>query len=364
MQLALDLAFKAYGKTSPNPMVGAVIVKDGEIIGQGYHQKAGTFHAEIHALNEAGEKAKGATMYVTLEPCCHKGRTGPCTEAVIKAGIKKVYIAMLDPNPLVAGKGVARLNEAGILTEVGLLEDKAQKLNEIFITYMTKGRPFVLLKVAMSLDGKIATKTGDSRFITGEMARNYVHQLRNSFKAILVGINTVLKDDPALTTRLFNQESKDPIRIILDSEAKTPLEARILNQASNSSTIIVVSKKAPLEKINQLENKGAKIIHQKNNDGKIDLRALLKELKIMEIDSILVEGGGQVHASFLEDRLADKILWFIAPKIIGGKMAPSPVSGEGIDLLKEAVNLERLSLDFFGEDIGIKAYLKNPQGLK
>lgn len=355
----MSLAAKAKGRTSPNPLVGAILVKDGMVVGQGYHTGAGTPHAEIHALNMAGSQAQGATLYVTLEPCCHQGRTGPCTEALIQAKVAKVVAAMLDPNPLVAGKGMARLQKAGIVTKVGLLEEQARTLNEVFITYMTQKRPFVLLKAAMSLDGKIATRTGESQWITGEEARIYGHQLRDCYDAILVGINTVLADNPSLTTRLPGRRGKDPVRIILDTEARTPPKALVLRQDSPASTLVVISAKAPEERVQALKNAGAKILKQELCQGRIDIKALLQDLAAREMTSLLVEGGGQVHASMLAAGVVDKVVWLIAPKLIGGSSAPGPVGGMGIASLQDAVELKQVSMKRFGADIGVIGYVQN-----
>ncbi len=357
MSMALELAARAAGRTAPNPMVGAVVVKDGKIVGKGYHARAGTPHAEIHALREAGGEARGATLYVTLEPCCHHGKTGPCTEAVIEAGITRVVAAMTDPNPLVAGKGLKRLQESGIEVVWGLMEDEARNLNEVFVKYITTRRPFVVLKAAMTLDGKIATKSGDSRWITGALSREYVHRLRDRYDAIMVGINTVLADNPSLTTRLPGGEGRDPARIVLDSAARTPPDARLITQDSRAPVIIAVTAAAPGERIKALEAAGARVIVQQKNYGRVDIAALMSALASMEITSLLVEGGGQVHASFLESRVADKVVWFIAPKLIGGVSAPGPVSGDGVELLNEAIRIERVNVKSFGEDICVEGYL-------
>lgn len=357
MKIALELAARAAGRTAPNPMVGAVVVKDGKVVGQGYHARAGTPHAEIHALGEAGGEARGATLYVTLEPCCHHGKTGPCTEAVIEAGISRVVAAMTDPNPLVAGKGLERLREAGIEVVSGLLEEEARSLNEVFVKYITTRRPFVVLKAAMTLDGKIATRSGDSRWITGAPAREYVHRLRDRYDAILVGVNTVLADNPSLTTRLPGGDGRDPVRIVLDSAARTPPGARIITQDSRAPVIIAVTAGAPGERVKALEEAGARVIIQNQKHGRVDIPALLRALASMDITSLLVEGGGQVHASFLESGAADKVVWFIAPKLIGGVSAPGPVSGRGVELLAEAIRVERVNVKSFGDDICVEGYL-------
>lgn len=357
MQEALDLAAKAMGRTSPNPMVGAVVVRDGRVVGRGYHMRAGTPHAEIHALREAGSDARGATLYVTLEPCCHHGRTGPCTEAVIEAGISRVVMAMTDPNPLVAGKGAQRLREAGVQVECGVLEQQARRLNEVFIKYITTRLPYVVMKTAMSLDGKIATAGGESKWITGPGAREFVHRLRDRYDAILVGVGTVLADDPSLTTRLARGEGKDPVRVILDSRARTPCRAKVITQVSGAPTIIVTTPGAPRENLRQLRDSGAEIVEIPAGAGGVDLVALLRELGRREITSLLVEGGAGVNGSFITQGLVDKVYWFVAPKIIGGAGAPGPVGGEGISSLPEAPAVEDISIKLYGQDICIEGYL-------
>lgn len=361
MRVALNLARNAQGRTSPNPLVGAVIVREGRIVGAGWHRKAGTPHAEIHALNMAGDLAQGATLYVTLEPCSHHGRTGPCAEAVVKAGIKRCVIAMGDPNPKVAGKGIAILEQAGIEVRCGVLEEEARELNEVFLKWITTKRPFVVLKTAMSLDGKIATATGKSQWITGEAARRRGHEFRDIYDSILVGIGTVLADDPSLTTRLPGQTGKNPVRIIVDSQGRTPLTAKVLTDGQ-ARTIIAVAGQAPAERIAALREAGAEVItafDQSNADrSKVDLSILLDKLGAMEISSVYVEGGGTVNFSLLQAGLVDKVHAFIAPKLIGGKSALTPVEGEGFAELSEAVELERMTTEMVGEDILLTGYVK------
>ncbi|WP_066639285.1 bifunctional diaminohydroxyphosphoribosylaminopyrimidine deaminase/5-amino-6-(5-phosphoribosylamino)uracil reductase RibD [Desulfolucanica intricata] len=361
MQMALDLAARARGRTSPNPMVGAVLVKNGSVIGSGYHKRAGTPHAEIHALREAGDKAEGATLYVTLEPCCHHGRTGPCTEAVLAAGIKRVVIAMTDPNPLVAGKGIERLQSAGVEVSTGVMAEEAQQLNEVFIKYITTRLPFVVLKTAMSLDGKIATYTGHSKWITGPGARNYVHQLRDSYDAILIGIGTLLADNPSLTTRLEGRDGKDPVRIIVDSMARTPPDAKVITQKSEAATIIAVTEQAPKERVRKLNEAGAEILVA-GNGPRVDLTYLMQALAVREITGVLIEGGAEISASALNLGLVDKLIWFIAPKIIGGREAPGPVGGHGAVKASEAIQLNCISIKHFEEDICIEGYISNRGG--
>lgn len=348
MRRALELAHMAEGDTSPNPMVGAVIVDgDGNIAGEGYHHKAGQPHAEINALAAAGDKAKGATVYVTLEPCSHYGRTGPCCEALIKAGVKRVVSAVTDPNPLVAGRGLNRLREAGIEVTEHVCEDEAKKLNEKFFFWITHKRPFVSLKYAMTLDGRLAAAGGDSKWITGTEARTYAHYLRKTHDAVLVGKNTVLQDDCELTTRMV--EGKNPVRIVLDSKAAIPLNAKILN--GEAKTIIAVSEAAPQDKLDELQkltNVEVLILPQRN--GHLDLQALLEKLAAMEITSVLVEGGSEVHGAFIDAGLAERVYAFIAPKIIGGKNAIGPVGGIGSTDMSKALKLRDVEYKQLGAD--------------
>lgn len=362
MRMALDLAAKATGRTSPNPMVGAAVVRNGQIVGEGYHARAGTPHAEVHALRRAGDNARGSTLYVTLEPCCHYGRTGPCTEAIIKAGIDRVVLAMADPNPLVAGKGVQRLRESGIKVDCGIMENEARKLNEVFIKFITTRLPFVVMKTAMSLDGKIATTRGESQWITGPKAREYVHHLRDRYDAILVGVGTVLADNPSLTTRLPGVQGRDPVRIILDSMASSPVKSKVFNQQSESSTIIVTSPEAPADKVSALRDAGAEIIQVPLDENGINLLLLLQELGSREITSVLVEGGAKVNGSFTYNKLVDKVYWFIAPQIIGGDAAPSPVGGKGIPILNDALQISDITMHSLGKDICIEGYVDKRSG--
>jgi diaminohydroxyphosphoribosylaminopyrimidine deaminase/5-amino-6-(5-phosphoribosylamino)uracil reductase len=348
MRLALDLARKAKGRTSPNPMVGAVIVRDNEIVGTGYHHKAGTPHAEVHAITDAGNETKGATIYVSLEPCSHYGRTGPCTEAIIKAGISRVVMAMPDPNPKVDGKAI--LESHGVEVTTGILEDEARKLNEFFVKYITTKLPFVILKTAMSLDGKIATRSGKSKWITSEDSRRIVHQIRDEVDAIIVGIGTVIADDPSLTTRLTDGDGHDAIRIILDSHARIPLESKVLNLNSTAKTIIVVSPLAPDDKINKIRQRAEVLVVPEKN-GRIDIQELMINLAKMEITSVLIEGGSEVNASAIKSGIVDRIMFFIAPKLFGGREAPGPIGGDGIDDPSEAIKLNDISVTQVGEDI-------------
>ena len=357
MERALALASKARGRTSPNPLVGAVIVRDGEIVGTGYHQKAGDAHAEIHALNQAKELAAGATMYVTLEPCCHWGRTPPCTESVIRAKIATVFVAMKDPNPQVAGNGIRQLEEAGIPVQVGICEEESRQLNEVFIKYITTQYPFVILKSAISLDGKIATASGESQWITSEASRLKGHEVRAQVDAILVGVGTVLQDNPSLTARLPERQNEDPIRIVVDSRGRTPLEAKIFNPESNAGTLIAVTKNAPSEKIEALKSAGADVLTLEEAEGRVCLRALMRELGRKEITSVLIEGGGEINAAALQAGIVDKLMFFVAPKLIGGKDAPGPIGGVGIVRLAEAFELRDVKTSPIGTDFLIEGYL-------
>ena len=356
LRLALKLASRARGKTSPNPLVGAVIVKNGQIIGKGYHQRAGEPHAEIIALAEAGEKAVGADLYLNLEPCSHYGRTPPCVEAIIKSKIKRVFIGMQDPNPLVNGKGIQKLKEAGIWVKTGILEEECRRLNEIFIKYITTRCPFVILKAAASLDGRIAAVSGDSKWITNKKSRHYVHRLRNQVDAVLVGIGTVQKDDPQLTTRLQNRRGKDPIRIIVDSTLKISLQARVFNPQSKALTIIATTPKASPKKIKAIEKQGAKVLVIPSQK-RVNLQQLMKTLGEEKITSVLIEGGSQINTSALQEGIVDKVVFFYAPRIIGGKKAPQIVSGEGVSKVEDSILLHRIKTRRFGDDVMIEGYI-------
>ena len=356
MEHALTLASQARGYTSPNPMVGAVIVKDGEIVGEGYHQKAGEAHAEIHALNQAKGLAEGATMYVTLEPCCHWGRTPPCTESLIRAKLANVFVSMKDPNPQVAGKGIRQLHEAGIRVQVGLCEEKSQQLNEVFIKYITTQCPFVILKSAISLDGKIATASGESQWITSEASRLKGHEVRAQVDAILVGVGTVLQDNPSLTTRLPNRTNADPIRVIVDSRGRTPPGSKVFNPDSNAGTLIAATENAPLEKIETLKSASADVLIIKDKEGQVCFRALMRELGRRKITSVLIEGGSEINAAALQAKIVDKLMFFVAPKLIGGKDAPGPIGGVGIARLAEVFELRDANISQIGADFLIEGY--------
>lgn len=357
MRRALALAAQARGRTSPNPLVGAVVVREGRIVGEGYHQKAGTPHAEVHALQAAGELARGATLYVNLEPCDHYGRTPPCTEAILSAGIAEVHIAMLDPNPLVNGRGRARLEAAGLRTVVGECAAEAQELNEAFTTYITAGRPFVVAKFACSLDGKTATAGGESRWISGEAARRRVHELRDTVDAILVGAATVIADDPLLTTRLPERKGRHPLRVIADSRGRVPLSARVFDPALPGKTLVAATAAWPAERCAALSERGIEVLFLPSDaHGRVDLAALLAELGRREVVSLLVEGGGTLLDALLRARLVDKVLAFIAPLLIGGRQAPVAVGGEGFVRLADAPRLARVRVEQVGDDILISGY--------
>lgn len=361
MRRALRLAAKGF--TPPNPMVGCVIVRDGVLVAEGYHPCAGQPHAEVFALRAAGERARGATVYVTLEPCCHWGRTPPCTEALIAAGVRRVVAATTDPDPRVRGQGLARLRAAGIQTEVGLLEEPARRLNEAFLHFHATGRPFVTLKAAMTLDGKIATRTGDSRWITGEEARRYVHRLRAQSGAVLVGVGTVLVDNPALTARLQGKRvPRQPLRVIVDSHLRTPPDARAVQLISESGSdaplLIATTEGAPAERAALLRERGVEVVEfTATPEGRVDLNALMAYLGEKRIISLFVEGGGTVHAAMLEARLAHRVLFFVAPRIIGGTDAPTPVEGSGGTRVAEAVPVRGLRVRRYGEDIALEGYV-------
>lgn len=361
MKRAIELAKKGIGYTSPNPLVGAVIVKDGRIIGEGYHEVYGGPHAEVNAFRSAKEDVKGATMYVTLEPCSHYGKTPPCANTIVEKKISKVVVGMIDPNPMVAGKGIKILQDNGIEVITGILENEVKKLNQIFIKYITTKLPFGILKTAMTLDGKIATSTGDSMWITNEASRNYVHEIRHRVSGIMVGVGTILSDNPKLTTRLHNKEGKDPTRIIVDTTARIPLDSNVLNNNSKAKTIIATTERANTEKLKAIKEKGAEIIITPLKGNKVDLSFLMKSLGESGIDSVLMEGGSTLNYSALEEGIIDKVISFIAPKIIGGNESKTPVGGEGIKYIKDAILLEDIQISRFYEDIMIEGYLRKEE---
>ena len=351
MQRALELAKLGAGFVNPNPMVGAVIVKDGKIIGEGYHMKYGDLHAERNALKNCKESPKGATMYVTLEPCCHYGKTPPCTDAIIESGISKVFVGTLDVNPMVAGKGAEILRAYGIKVEVGLLEKECKSLNRVFNKFVSSGLPYVVMKYAMTADGKIATSSGESKWITGESARENVHRLRKNLSGIMVGVTTVIMDDPGLDCRL-DEPSKNPVRIICDSHLRTPLDSKVVATAGEIKTIIATSSK-DAQKVAEYEKRGCTVLQVPATDMGIDLNKLMKDLGNMGIDSILLEGGGTMNFSALNSRIVDEIHVHIAPKIFGGS-SKSPVEGLGIKSINDAIKLNPISTTWMGEDLIIE----------
>jgi diaminohydroxyphosphoribosylaminopyrimidine deaminase/5-amino-6-(5-phosphoribosylamino)uracil reductase len=369
MKLALRLAARGAGWVSPNPMVGAVVVREGKIVGRGYHRAYGLPHGEVEALNQAGAAARGADLYVTLEPCNHQGRTPPCTQAVLNAGIRRVVIATRDPNPRVNGGGGEFLQQQGLQVEIGLLAEEARRLNETWFKWVETGLPFVIAKVACSLDGKIATATGESQWLTGEKARSFGHQLRHQLDAILVGINTVLKDDPQLTTRLPGRKTeerkgktenraRDPIRVVLDSRLRLPLDARLLHLDSASPTWVACTAMASKDKIKVLKDLGAEVlVMPAEPGGMVSLPSLLAELGRRQVQSLLVEGGGQTLGSFFDQRLVDKFYFFYAPKILGGKTAPGILGGAGVRHLGNALQARELKVRRLGPDLLVTGYL-------
>ncbi len=360
MARALELAAQARGSTGNNPPVGAVIVRGERIVGEGHTRPAGQAHAEIVALQQAGELARGATMYVTLEPCCHFGRTPPCTRAILSAGIAEVHMAMLDPNPLVAGGGKAALEQAGVAVVLGEREAEARRVAEAWLTYIEKGRPMVIAKYAMTLDGKIATPTGESRWITGSAARRQVHRLRASVDAIMVGITTIITDDPQLTARdeADRPLARQPLRLVVDSTGRIPLHSQVVSGQLPGATVLLVGPRASQQRLRQIEQMGNTIATVPELHGRVDLRAALRSLASeWDITSVLVEGGGQLLGSLFDLDLVDKVVAFIAPKLIGGAEAPGPVAGRGVAHIESAVALRDVTWEQVGEDMMVVGYV-------
>jgi diaminohydroxyphosphoribosylaminopyrimidine deaminase / 5-amino-6-(5-phosphoribosylamino)uracil reductase len=356
MQQALALARGGLGLVSPNPLVGCVLVKAGAVVGQGYHQRFGGPHAEVHALQEAGSQARGAVLYVNLEPCSHTGKTPPCADAVIQSGVSRVVAALRDPDPRVNGRGLSRLEAAGIAVTVGVCEAEARKLNEVFIKYITTRCPFVTLKSAITLDGKIATRTGASQWITGELARQEGHRLRHAADAILVGIGTVLQDDPQLTARLPDQQGANPLRVIVDSTLRVPLQAQVAAVASDRRTLIVTTARAPVAHSEALRTRGVEVVCLPAYDnGRVDLEALCRYLGERGVASVLVEGGATLSATLLRRRLVDKVLLFVAPKIIGGD-GLSVVGPCGVETMEQVIHLRDVVSQCLGNDVLLEAY--------
>ena len=355
MKRALHLAKKGQGRTSPNPVVGAVLVKRGRVVGEGYHAKAGEAHAEIVALQKAGREARGSTLYINLEPCTHYGKTPPCVPAVIEAGVKRVVVGMVDPNPMVKGKGISTLRKAGIDVRVGTLEKECRTLNEAFCKYIVKKEPFVILKVAATLDGKMATRNGDSKWISSETSRRLVHRLRNEVDAVVVGIGTVLKDDPLLTARIPG--GRDPYRIILDSRLQIPEESKVIG-ISSSKTIIATTAVASRDKIERLEKAGVHVLIVESRNGRVDLKSFLSKLGEMGVMSILVEGGGHINGAFLDEGFIDKFLLFLSPRLMGDSQAMGIFAGKGAEQLKKLTAVKELRVKKIGGDILIEGYLE------
>jgi diaminohydroxyphosphoribosylaminopyrimidine deaminase/5-amino-6-(5-phosphoribosylamino)uracil reductase len=350
MALALQLARRGVGRTSPNPVVGAVLVKQGKVVGKGYHRAAGEPHAEVEAIRSAGSEARGAELFVTLEPCNHHGRTPPCTEAILEAGIARVWYGMDDLNPGVRGGGARTLRDAGVDVIGHVIENRCRQINEVYLTNVTLHRPFVFLKLAMSLDGRIATKTGHSRWITCEASRRKVHRLRDRVSAIMVGVETVIADDPALTTRLPNGRGRDPIRIVVDSSLRTPPNAAIFNPDSSAGVIIATRKDPPLDHKSNLEQQGAKVLRTKGTK-QVDLTDLLSRLYGIGVTSVLIEGGATLAWGALNVGLVDRCLFFYAPIIVGGTDARPGIGGTGISRLEEAPRLVTVKAFRVGSDV-------------
>ena len=354
MRKALELAKKGIGKVNPNPLVGAVLVKDGEIIGQGFHEKFGRNHAEVNAINSSKEDTSESILYVTLEPCCHHGKTPPCTDLIIKNNIKKVVIGTLDPNKLVCGKGVKKLKESGVKVKLGVLEEECKNLNEIFNYYILNKKPFVMLKGAISLDGKIATKTGESKWITSEKSRIDSHKLRNQVSGIMVGIGTILKDNPYLNCRI--SDGVNPIKIILDSNLRIPVDSNVINNGGR--IIVATTKKANKEKVKELGSLGVEVLLINSYENRVDLKELMEILGGMNIDSILIEGGSILNYSALNSKIVNKIKLYIAPIILGGEKSKGLIGGEGVEYLKDAFKLKKFTFEKIEDNLAITAYLK------
>lgn len=357
MRMAFSLAKRGLGAVSPNPMVGAVLVNGSGIVGKGYHRKAGHPHAEVEAAADAGERARGATLFVNLEPCVHHGRTPPCTDKIIAAGIKKVVIAMLDPNPLVNGKGVEMLRKAGIEVKVGVLEEEARSINEAFIVSMEKKRPFVIMKAAVSLDGKIATKTCDSKWISNEESRRQANMLRSVTDGIMVGINTVISDNPLLVPRL-KRPKRIPVRIVLDSKLRIPLACDVVKTSEKYRTLVFTNEDSRADKETKLRAMGIDVVRvPKDDNGRVSVRHVCEELYRREIMSVLVEGGGEVNGTLLKEGLIDKIVLFYGTLFIGGKGALNLVGGKGVNFLKDAYRINVTTLKRLKENIYIEGYV-------
>lgn len=357
MQLALELARTALGRTAPNPAVGALIVRDGRIVGEGFHPRAGEPHAEIFALRAAGEMARGADIYVTLEPCSHQGRTGPCCEALIAAGVRRVFVGCEDPNPLVAGRGIRRLKEAGIEVEIGLCVDECRELIQPFAWHILHQMPYTLYKAAMTFDGQLATDSGDARWVSGEESRLRVHRLRDRVDAIMVGVETVLADDPQLTTRL-PEGGRDPLRIVVDSRLRLPPDCRLVRQESAATTLVATTAAAPQEMRDRLRMAGCEVLVLPEDEGRVSLPALWRELGRREIQYLLLEGGRTLAAAALRAGLINRLQLYVAPKLLGGVGQAGLFAGTGCQLMGQALPLENLRVETSGEDLLLTAEVK------
>jgi len=357
MREALHQAKKAWGRTSPNPMVGAVIVREGRILSRGYHRGPGQAHAEVEALSKLRQKIrKKDILYVTLEPCNHWGRTPPCTEAILASGIKRVFIGMKDPNPHVPGGGAGYLSGHGVEIKTGILETECLRLNEAYLKHITTGMPFIILKSAQTLDGWTATATGHSKWITNEHSRRFVHQLRNRMDAIMVGIGTVLADDPSLNTRLPGKQTRDPVRVIADTNLRISSQAKVIKQESQAKTVIAVGPDVPRKRLESIEKEGVSIIRCRSKKGLIDLEGLFQSLGEMGLQSVLVEGGSGITGSLIREKLADKFYIFMAPKILGGNDGYPVAAGRGAKRMDRCLNLRDIKIRRFKEDILIEGY--------
>ena len=360
MRLAIEEAKKGIGRTTPNPAVGAVLVKDGEVLATGYHVKAGSDHAEVAALRLVDFHAAGCDLYTTLEPCNHTGRTGPCTEAIIKSGVRRVFVGSLDPNPKVAGGGVERLRSAGVEMICGVLEAECAALNEPYNLAIVAARPYVVLKAAMSLDGRVATKSGQSKWITGEEARAEGRKLRDRLDAIVVGAQTVIADDPELTCRF--EGARDPVRVVLDSTLRIPERAFVVRTAKEVRTIVATTRAANAKKASAFEKKGVEIVMlKKTKEGRVDPERLLEALFERDLTGVLVEGGPATHGAFLDAGLVDKVILFVAPMLIGGVEAMSAIGGRGASKIEEALRLDRVAVTPIGRDLMIVGYARRSE---
>jgi len=358
MAHVIRLAEKGKGWVHPNPLVGAMLVKNGNIIGEGFHAFFGGPHAEVNAVNNSTETAQGSTLVVTFEPCIHQGKTSPCAPFIVENGIAEVIVGLKDPNPVVNGKGIDYLKSHGVKVKTGVLEDEIRHQNEVFLKFITSHLPFCILKTAMTLDGKTATITGESKWISGERSRKLVHELRHQVSAVMVGINTILKDDPMLNVRRDEKKNKDPLKIIVDTYGKIPLNANVLIHEPQL-TIVATTSAAAKDKLKELERSGAQVIVCPDKNKVVDLAFLMETLGKMEVDSIMIEGGSTLSFSALKEGIVDKFIGFIAPKIIGGANAPTAVGGEGIGTLSEAMIVDRMKIKKLDDDFYFEGYLNS-----